>query len=621
MKTIRNSIKAVFFVILLVLSKNGISQVAVTNATITSSPASYCTNTMLQADVTIFCINAVHLGNTVNVTGNVITVNINYIVGITCLPAIGYPVHNISLGMLPQGTYTVDVIGTWNAVPSTISASTSVSVGSVGCCPAQASFSTSSDTICVGDSVSYSNTSVGSISHEWFENNVSVGTQNNYGKRYNVPGTYAIKLGVTDGNCTDTMMKEILVSAYPTVNLGNDTTTCPGDPVILDAGAGRDNILWSTSATSRYLTASVAGTYSVTVTENGCDASDTINILFYPNPPSVNLGNDTMICLGDSLILDATAPGVTYLWYDNTTGPTHVADTAGNYSVIIEDANTCKNTDDINVSLFSTPVVSLSVVPRNTLCFGAPFEFRASSFTQGSLMYQWKVNAVNSGAPTTNNKFSPNLMYGDSVGVDLLTDVCSSTPYAVPSNYITMYLNPVPKLISGSTAPDTVLENTSKNYLVPIVQGSTFTWSAVGGTITSPIGNAVNVEWGTAMDTAKIMVTEKDAGNCSFTNVRNVVIISIVGVKDEKNLIGIGYAYPNPANTTVTIPLLIDGNWNIDLSLYDMTGKKVKALFNGAVSGNRNLTFAVDDLQNGMYFIKVTTSEGYESVKKLSIKH
>ncbi|HAW52804.1 MAG TPA: hypothetical protein DCX54_10840, partial [Flavobacteriales bacterium] len=392
------------------------------------------------------------------------------------------------------------------------------------------------------------------------------------GNSYNIVAWTEIPNNITDTvNGNDTSSVTIQGYNYPTVNLGLDTTTCPNDPITLDAGSGRDSVSWNTSATTQTIVASTAQTYMVTVWKNGCSGGDTINIGFFPAPPTVNLGNDTMICYGDSIILDATAPGVTYLWHDNTTGPTHVADTVGNYSVIIEDANTCKNTDDINVSLFSKPLISMNVIPRNTLCYGAPFEFRANSFTQGSTMYQWKINTVNSGAPTTNNKFNPSLMYGDSVNVELLTDVCSSTTFAVPSNYITMYLKPEPKLISGSTVTDTVLENTSKNYLVPVVQGSTFTWSAIGGTIGSPVGNAVKVDWGSALDTAKIMVTEKDAGNCSFTNVRNVVVISIVGVKDENNLIGIGYAYPNPANTTVTIPLVIDGNWDIDLSLYDMT--------------------------------------------------
>ncbi|HAW53313.1 MAG TPA: hypothetical protein DCX54_13455 [Flavobacteriales bacterium] len=184
-----------------------------------------------------------------------------------------------------------------------------------------------------------------------------------------------------------------------------------------------------------------------------------------------------------------------------------------------------------------------------------------------------------------------------------------------------MYLKPEPKLISGKSETDTVLENTSKNYLVPVVTGSTFTWSAIGGTIASPVGNAVKVEWGSPMDTAKILVIEKDAGNCSYTNVRNVVIISIVGIKDADNQIGIGYAYPNPANETVTIPVVTEGSWDISLDLFDVSGKKVKAIYTGVVSGNRDFTLDVNDLRNGMYFYRLSTTDGYESVKKLSITH
>ena len=287
----------------------------------------------------------------------------------------------------------------------------------------------------------------------------------------------------------------------------------------------------------------------------------------------------------------------------------------------VADSTNADDTSSVSVRGFDFPTVSMFVIPKNTLCFGSPFEFRVNTVTQGSILYQWKINTVNSGAQTTNNRFSPSLMNGDSVNVELLTEYCDTADYSVESNYVTMYLNPVPKLINGSSETDTVLENTSGNYLIPVVSGSTFTWDAVGGTITNPVGNAVSVDWGSAMDTAKIMATEKDAGNCSYTNVRNVVVISVVGVKDENNMIGIGYAYPNPANTTVTIPLVIDGSWNIDLSLYSITGEKVRTLYNGEVSGNREITFAVDDLQNGMYFYKVSTSDGYESVKKLNIKH
>ena len=188
MKFFTNSFKPLLVGITLFISTVSISQnITITSATITSSPASYCTNTMLQANVTIFCINGVHAGNTVSISGSVITVNVNYTIGAICLGALAFPVHSVNLGMIPQGTYTVNVIGTWNAVPSANSATTSLTVGALGCCPAQPSFTTSSDTICAGDSVSYTNTSVGAISHEWFENSISAGSQTNYGKRYNTP--------------------------------------------------------------------------------------------------------------------------------------------------------------------------------------------------------------------------------------------------------------------------------------------------------------------------------------------------------------------------------------------------------------------------------------------------
>ena len=408
---------------------------------------------------------------------------------------------------------------------------------------------------------------------------------------------------------------------FPTVNLGNDTTTCPNDPITLNVGANRDSVSWNTSATTQTIVANLAQTYMVTVWKNGCSGGDTINVSFFPQPPPVNLGLDTMICYGDSILLDATTPGVTYLWHDNSTGPVYYADTIGNYSVIIEDANTCKSADDINVSLFAEPVVSLSVVPSNKICYGSPFEFRAASFTQGSSMYQWIINGVNSGAPTTNNKFSPTLNYGDSVAVQLLTDVCSSTTYAIETGYITMTINPEPRAISGSSE-DTVLENTTRNYLVSLTPGSSFTWSCVGGKITTPlVGNAVSVDWGTAMDTAKIMVTERDVGNCSRTNVRNIVVKSIVGINDKDQHIRLGKAYPNPANTSITIPVFSNGHGDIDLSLYDLTGKKVKDIYKGNVSGNREFSFEVDDLDNGIYFYKIATGDGHKAVNKISIQH
>ena len=109
-------------------------------------------------------------------------------------------------------------------------------------------------------------------------------------------------------------------------------------------------VLWNTAATTQTIVADSARTYIVDVWKNGCRGGDTINVNFFPAAPIVNLGNDTMICSGTSFVLDASVSGATYLWHDNSTAATYVADTIGNYSVTVTDVNTCNNTDDINVS-------------------------------------------------------------------------------------------------------------------------------------------------------------------------------------------------------------------------------------------------------------------------------
>ena len=89
-------------------------------------------------------------------------------------------------------------------------------------------------------------------------------------------GTYSVT--VTDENgCSGN--DEILVTIHenPVVDLGDDIIQ--NDSVILDAGPGFTEYLWSEESTSQEITVTETGTYSVIVTnEYGCIGSDTINV-------------------------------------------------------------------------------------------------------------------------------------------------------------------------------------------------------------------------------------------------------------------------------------------------------------------------------------------------------
>lgn len=78
----------------------------------------------------------------------------------------------------------------------------------------------------------------------------------------------------------------VKIKPLPVINLGNDTTICVSASITLSAGTTPGNYFWSTMDTGKILTISntVAGnyTYSVTVSINDCQNSDTINIVVSP---------------------------------------------------------------------------------------------------------------------------------------------------------------------------------------------------------------------------------------------------------------------------------------------------------------------------------------------------
>src|SRR5690606_41555627 len=93
----------------------------------------------------------------------------------------------------------------------------------------------------------------------------------------------------------------VMTSPLPVVTLGNDTAICVGSSLTLDAGNAGAAYLWSTNATTQTIAVATAGTYSVTVTDGFCSASDTIVVSTNPLPV-VALGSDTTICAGDTLV-------------------------------------------------------------------------------------------------------------------------------------------------------------------------------------------------------------------------------------------------------------------------------------------------------------------------------
>ncbi|MCD4771991.1 MAG: glycoside hydrolase, partial [Bacteroidales bacterium] len=162
---------------------------------------------------------------------------------------------------------------------------------------------------------------------------------------------------VDDGENQISEQTTLTVNPLPEIDLGNDQSICQGEEVTFDAGAGDVEYLWQDGSSEQTFTANQTGTYWVQLTnEFGCLNSDTVD-LFVNSLPLVELGNDSVICAGQSITLDAGNPGSTYLWSTGQTEQTIVVDTTafglGIFDLWVEVTNLelCINTDTISIGI------------------------------------------------------------------------------------------------------------------------------------------------------------------------------------------------------------------------------------------------------------------------------
>ena len=164
-------------------------------------------------------------------------------------------------------------------------------------------------------------------------------------------------LTVNDGIVSVESSVYVNVLETPHVDLGGDQIVCGENSIDLDAGNQGDSYLWSTDETSQTITATGDGNtlFWVQVTNaNNCSTRDTIYINF-AELPYINLGNDTLICGGETLTLNAGNQGAQYIWSTGTNEQTYIADTLGfglgvqNISVEVTSEVGCKNDAGISV--------------------------------------------------------------------------------------------------------------------------------------------------------------------------------------------------------------------------------------------------------------------------------
>ena len=108
--------------------------------------------------------------------------------------------------------------------------------------------------------------------------------------------TYTCTVTTNGVSCTDSVTVAV---NNPVIDLGADVTVC-GNSTTLTAPIGYDSYLWSNGGTTNTTTVSANGTYSCTVTQGGCSATDAVDVTLVNAAVSAS---DSTICAGQSVTL------------------------------------------------------------------------------------------------------------------------------------------------------------------------------------------------------------------------------------------------------------------------------------------------------------------------------
>ncbi len=231
---------------------------------------------------------------------------------------------------------------------------------------------------------------------------------------YPTNGTYQAQLIVGSNlGCRDTLDNPVNVLDRPTIRLTNDTLICNIDTIQLSA-IGNGSFSWSpnyminnTSSATPLVSPDVPTMYYATLTSApGCVNRDSVfvNVKTFV---TVNAGNDTTICLTDSIRLNPIGDGLSFTWSPaatliNPNTRNAIARPAGTVTyTVTSNIGKCQSSDKIVVSTVPYPVAQASI--DTSICFGDKAQLSAS----GGTTYQWSPSEGLSNNTISNPVASP----------------------------------------------------------------------------------------------------------------------------------------------------------------------------------------------------------------------
>lgn len=416
---------------------------------------------------------------------------------------------------------------------------------------------------------------------------------------FGAAGTYPVKLVFHYSCGTDTVYKQIVIPGA-TVTITSNSISCslPGTASVnISGGTGPFNYTWMPSAQSSSTASVNAGSYTISILDNGGGCLYSLPTFFSPPTALSGTINATSVlaCYGAS---NGTAninltPGTggtgnyVYSWSNSQTTPTASGLSGGTHSVIVTDGN-CVLTQTFQIT--QPPTLSLSVSSSSSqACAGTFITLQAlAAGGTGTASYSWSGGPLTDTFVTTQS-FSGTVVY--SVNAADQNGCVSSNTIQV------MFIpNPVLSVPAVSICPK---------------QSATLTASGATSYSWSPSGTNGPVFSVTPTATQAYTITGSFSTGCTSTVTSGVTVLKCTGV-NERGISNMDLRiYPNPSAGD----FFVETVETLKVALFDFTGREIA---NQTLNPGTN-AISTTKLKSGVYFLEVKGTNKYPAYKVIKL--
>lgn len=378
------------------------------------------------------------------------------------------------------------------------------------------------------------------------------------------------------------------------VKLANDYGLCPGDTTQLTAGQGNfgETAIWksvstgNTIDTNQWIDVTMPGQYAVTFF-NACGVVvDTIEII---QPDAVSLPNDTNMCFGTTLNVDATiVNGTAYVWSTTDSTATVALTEQATYTVTATDKWGCVSSDQFDVTYSPAADFKIDTI---IVCEGASVNITSNVDGTIGATFTWEGY---SGGSTNRD---PGATISD---------------FELPSKsaYVKVTVNH-----KGCISEDSILVNTLGRPVIDIADttngllykvtgnnspGSNHSWDFGDGD-TSNFRMPKHIYAKDGIYTVKYTNSNQCRSKDTTFEVSVMTLSLFEGTGEGASM----SLYPNPNNGVFTLGFNGLDAQSLSVSIIDVNGRTVYNNELGSLFGNREEVVALKDVAPGFYTIKV----------------